>query len=361
MSATGGAGGRLGIVSPQLKGRNALSDRPQPMPEPLSQSVLSSAMGVSNVAVIEDPDTSVTVYHGWGSLPVPRWFNVTPTNDMGAATKWWIDHVSRYELTIAIDAAPGVGETAEFVWQLIPLSVAGEEPASGVLPVTSGLALWLDSNEIAGLSDNDPIETWPDLSGNGFDFVQLDSAKQPVFRTGIANGHPIARFDGTNDVMNHAANAQVVNASTGAWTAFAVALRDTTGSAVQGIVTGDPSSGNRIAQFLRYNSAIPQSIVWAGSVTDSAATATGNQFNVEEAVRTTTTVERLVNGATNGTTAAVSPVTTAGPLGLGVATLTPTGFWRGDIAEVLIYDRVLTSTERDDVRAYLTTKWGIVP
>ena len=30
----------------------------------------------------------------------------------------------------------------------------------------------------------------------------------------------------------------------------------------------------------------------------------------------------------------------------------------GDLAEVLIYDRALSDAENDQVRAYLTTKWG---
>jgi hypothetical protein len=34
-------------------------------------------------------------------------------------------------------------------------------------------------------------------------------------------------------------------------------------------------------------------------------------------------------------------------------------FFTGDIAEILVYGRALTTEEQDRVRAYLTAKWGL--
>jgi hypothetical protein len=42
--------------------------------------------------------------------------NVRPTNDLGTATKWWIDTLSGDTFKIKVDAAPGA-TTATFAWE----------------------------------------------------------------------------------------------------------------------------------------------------------------------------------------------------------------------------------------------------
>jgi hypothetical protein len=78
--------------------------------------------GSSGTATIDDPDTSVVVAHELASTPDLRDVQVTPTNDLGDATKFWIDGVDETDVTIAVDQTPGVGNTAKFVWRV--LSVA---------------------------------------------------------------------------------------------------------------------------------------------------------------------------------------------------------------------------------------------
>jgi hypothetical protein len=60
---------------------------------------------------------------------------------------------------------------------------------------------WYKADAITGLSDNDPIDTWPDSSGNGIDLTQTSTAR-PLYKTGIVNGLPVARFDGSDDYMS---------------------------------------------------------------------------------------------------------------------------------------------------------------
>jgi len=60
---------------------------------------------------------------------------------------------------------------------------------------------WYKADAITGLSDNDPIDTWPDSSGNGIDLTQTSTAR-PLYKTGIVNGLPVARFDGSNDFIS---------------------------------------------------------------------------------------------------------------------------------------------------------------
>lgn len=64
-----------------------------------------------------------------------------------------------------------------------------------------GCVLWLDASQIVGLADGDPVTTWPDLSGGGYDAIQVAPALKPIYRTGIQNGLPVVRFDGLNDIL----------------------------------------------------------------------------------------------------------------------------------------------------------------
>lgn len=80
----------------------------------------STQHGASGFASIADPATTVTVEHHSPDHPERSWFQVTPTSDLGAATRFWIADVTATHFTIAVDQAPGAGGPAEFVWLWTP-------------------------------------------------------------------------------------------------------------------------------------------------------------------------------------------------------------------------------------------------
>ena len=67
-----------------------------------------------------------------------------------------------------------------------------------------GLLLWLDASRITGLNDGDSVSQWDDLSGNANHWAQATVSKQPTYETNELNGRPIVRFDGVDDVLEHA-------------------------------------------------------------------------------------------------------------------------------------------------------------
>lgn len=73
--------------------------------------------------------------------------------------------------------------------------------------------LWLDASTL-GLSDGDPISTWPDLSGNGNDAFQNDTSFQPTVQTNEINGNNSIKFDGTNDFLEFTSNISTAAIST---------------------------------------------------------------------------------------------------------------------------------------------------
>lgn len=67
-----------------------------------------------------------------------------------------------------------------------------------------GLLLWLDAGRITGLNDGDSVSQWNDVSGNANHWSQATVSKQPTYETNELNGGPIVRFDGVDDMLEHA-------------------------------------------------------------------------------------------------------------------------------------------------------------
>lgn len=243
----------------------------------------------------------------------------------------------------------------------------------------SGLVAWYDFSDISTLyqdsgkttpvaSDGDPIGAAVDKSGNGNDVLQATTANKPTYKTGIQNGLAIARGDGADYLITSAA-VQVVNSSSGEWTAAAVADQTGGGTGIDGVTgTDDYTNPTRIAQFLRFNmtSGVIESIAFDTTPTAfadaSASYAAG--FNTMIGLRGATSIEAYMNGGTNGSTSTTgTPETAADKLivfSVRVGTspaLTET--LTGDIGEVILYNRELTSSERAQLETYLNDKWAV--
>lgn len=70
----------------------------------------------SGTAIVASGTTSIVVNHGLDVTPTADDVSVTPTNNLGTATKFWIDTLTATQFTINVDADPGAG-TATFAWR----------------------------------------------------------------------------------------------------------------------------------------------------------------------------------------------------------------------------------------------------
>lgn len=68
-------------------------------------------------------------------------------------------------------------------------------------PRDAGANLVYDSRRISGLSNNDPVSTWPDISRNAYDATGTSTAR-PLYITQVQGGNPALRFDGSNDQLS---------------------------------------------------------------------------------------------------------------------------------------------------------------
>lgn len=216
-------------------------------------------------------------------------------------------------------------------------------------PSIPAATLWLKADAITGLNDGDPVTTWEDSSANGYDATQATGANKPTYQTDELNGKPVLRFDGTDDWMETAAFSGGELANT---TIFVVAKKTADGSIAQALYDG-LISGKRNAQV---NIGSHDWTIQSGgsSITGSDSDASWHVFTAtfQGSGNDSFYVDGRfdVGGDTGGN--ALSGLT----IGSRHDQALPFG---GDIAEILVYDGVLSTVQQEDVEVYLSLKYGI--
>ncbi len=223
------------------------------------------------------------------------------------------------------------------------------------VPVTDGLLLWLDATDPTTLFQDssfstpadpgDPIGGWMDKSGNDFYAFQDDEFLQPIWDATAMNGQPALRFSGSeNDGMSiddglfleRPYTVFIVNQY------WDVAFR---GRTLQGQdanwLTGLWSSemGAYAEPWIGHRNApvdTPVVVDTTGNFDESTLTINGVDFTDDS-----------------------TPVGSPGRLGLVSVGQFPLEVSDADISEVVIYDRVLSEAEMNDVRGYLYAKYDV--
>ncbi len=235
----------------------------------------------------------------------------------------------------------------------------------------SGLKLWLKADQLS-LSDNDPVSTWADQSGNSND-VTASLTVRPTYKANIQNGKAVVRFDGSNDVMNKS-SFTALDGLTGI-TIFLVVKQATLATnqvflskwdyQTQGTFawqTGSSSSSEEVSYWAPTCNAAGNENVVSSSAGITAA------FNLLELVYdgSLTNSNRVkyykntsaLSTSTNNTIP-TSTITCTADLRIGSFGGSLTRYFNGDFAEILIYNSALSGADRAKVEAYLNARWAI--
>jgi len=234
---------------------------------------------------------------------------------------------------------------------LVILCITGLANNVFALPVTDGLVLHLDAGSITGIADEAKINTWPDISGQGNDATQSTADSQPIYVASSPNfnGNSVVRFDGTDDWMTLPSTAVTV----GSFTAFAVAKYNYTENN-QYIMNGQDGSGNDRIRFEWDNTqAEPLFEYRAGSSGWLDITTPGDTELHVFAI--TSTVEGFLDGVSLGTAANTSNENPTS-FNIGSYNRGEKDFFDGELAEFVIYNRVLSSDEITQVSNFLAIK-----
>ena len=223
-----------------------------------------------------------------------------------------------------------------------------------------GLVLWLDANAITGLSDGAKVATWDDLSGEDNHATQTTEANKPTYKGNVLNSKPVVRFDGVND---HLIIDALLAGGTSSRTIFIVAKSDTIGNKAMFMLNGD-RSGTANARFYDITPEIWVRVFGNQQFhesfpTEFAILTIGNAENAKVNEIYGWLDESLLTavGSANGDTT-LNILGTRSSIGTILNDIT-TYAWKGDIAEILVYNRELYDSEREMVEAYLSAKYGL--
>jgi len=215
------------------------------------------------------------------------------------------------------------------------------------MPNIDGLVLKLDASSISA-NDGDALTVWKDVSGNAYNATPVTGS--PVYKTNILNGKPIVRFTASNtDGMR-----SIVPVSS-TYTLFSVARMRDLSSPGRIIASIYPEKANYLAGWWGGYESTFYAEGWVKSGTVSVTT-NWHQYTTKGDGTTSTFYESGTSLASN--TAGVSSPN--GGIALsGYALASSTEMSNCDIAEVILYNRVLSDTERGSIESYLLSKYGL--
>ncbi len=218
------------------------------------------------------------------------------------------------------------------------------------LPVTDGLVMNLEADNIPGsaVAGDGTIESWVDSSGMGNHATQTSLINKPAYIASNPDfkGYASVSFDGVNDWMG--LNGNMVNV--GSFTAFAVAKYDVM-AGERYIIAGQP--GGSGAERLRICTNSSNRFVWrAGNASDvsSVGDTDSHVFSM------TSAVAAYLDGVSMGTNNNSSVLYPSG-LNIGSYNRGTKAFFQGDVTALVMYNRVLSPAEIEQVNNYLANKY----
>ncbi len=229
------------------------------------------------------------------------------------------------------------------------------------LPVTDGLQLWLKADAGTTTDANGGVTQWLDQSGKGNNALQIDPTASPVLTNNAVNGKPALRFDGANDFLE-VADSDSVSLTNDLTTFFALRFTDfATFRAIWTKTSNNlPNPTDMYVQPSNRRFRLYRGSGVASGIQPSDANEPFNAgaFLLAGFTLGANNVTHYFNGLLNGnSTMTVTPTDGNGPLRIGRRMDTST-WMKGEIAEIVIFDRALPASERLSVERYLAEKYA---
>lgn len=244
------------------------------------------------------------------------------------------------------------------------LAAAGRAHAQGYGAATaafvptqlSGCTLWLRADMGVTDAGGGKCSAWADQSGNGRNFTQGIDANRPIITASAINGRQALRFDSaaSQRLSNGTALSSFITAS--AWTAFAV-FNYTGASAVSPTSYSNPALIADSSSYCGLYNSTTRAVAycWDGADKSARPTITTSTNYYLTAQLSGGNIVANVNAGSNSTTASGNVSTLTGTMHLGGVSV----YHKGDIGEIIMYNRALSAGELTQVQAYLASYWGI--
>lgn len=253
------------------------------------------------------------------------------------------------------------------------LSSARQLTQSSVVSSIRGLSLWFETTVndssflISEASDGSQVSTWFDInnqSGSVNNATQNNATNRPIYLESAINGLPALNFNGTSHHLSLTTPSAFIEPGSSAMTTFFVAsaARNSTSHGVVLRVEGQSSvsiglgfAGSAV-RCGRYYSSGTSTGSWtptnAPNVSFESAAICVSRYNGSQ-----------IQGWTNGSS--LDNVNTmtgflSRPLGaVNIGGIANNEYLRGNIGEIIVFNRALSQEDIDEVESYLAKKWGI--
>ena len=234
----------------------------------------------------------------------------------------------------------------------------------------TGLALWLDADDASSITEavTNQVSQWNDKSGNARHFSQATSGNQPATNITTINGKNAIDFDGVDDYLFRTSAFITALGSCAAFVVVKGPAQDNKYLLAEGkstdpdtifalIMSSDLPAGNdTLTMFYRddfKSNDLVQSSFTSGLLYDSTV-------NIGLITDTVTTVKTFVDGGPEEHSIAYTRGTyTPDRVAIGGLLRATAGFhFNCSLAEIIIYDSVLSNTDLNLVGNYLNAKWA---
>jgi hypothetical protein len=229
----------------------------------------------------------------------------------------------------------------------------------------SDLKVWLKGDSGITLVGGE-VDVWADQSGNGNNVSAPAAINRPTLST--RNGKNVLVFNGNNKVLQNLTTSLIRNS--GAATIIVAGTVDNTASGRQQVNIGTPILTGRAVLGYKVNGGLKLGATASGrrtnadSISAEVGQATLNTSWLNNSAIFSWSTATLTTFVNNVQTDVLNPFQTSGTtpndggaITIGANGLLTGGWVDGDIAEVLIYEKTLNSTELAQVQTYLASRW----
>jgi len=246
----------------------------------------------------------------------------------------------------------------------ITTSIVQIDPTTSTVP-TSGLTCWYKADNGAILSSGS-VTSWIDVSGSGSTASQTMSSAQPTYNSSAINGLPAVVFNGSSDYFNMPAGFS--NFASGV--SIFVVANPTASSPYYNNIFDFANTSNYGVSALSLVQPTGTTLTFelfdsggnVTSVASSSAVTIGSYKLFEVTQDGTATGTMYTNAVQIAQNTAMSSTSSLNPnYNFLASQVGGVNFFTGDIAEVLIYNRLLTNSQRLGVEQYLVGRYGFPP
>ena len=219
--------------------------------------------------------------------------------------------------------------------------------------IQSGLAAWF-RGDLGVTTSSGSVTQWVDQSSNQYSVSQTAGSNAPTVGADSTTGIPLLAFNGSQYLANSSDQASV----TGDVTIITVSSTTTPTATANALLVG--SAGSNQARGVGTDSN-DQGYYNGSDISDGGALPTSSGLNIstvtysQSASLASFYSQGVTNGTASSTCATVAPGMTIGSL----LSYSPYLGWNGNIAEIIVYNRVLTTSERQQIELYLANKYEI--